>query len=393
VSATGAAQRKGQNALAWAQTVYSKQKAGTFRLNQCLKEMSLRNKEKNRLAKAVLASKPLGLKRQLRLTSEAAKLSSTVRMYPGVTTDPTKLIDEKLGFRRAVVAIIERNPVQLYNAIEEVHDFEMELAVSILSQAWRADDRDNLIGRKNGMVWPALQGVECGRERFNNTPFYETRSTVLVALAVKHDDPRMLDVMDKWTRTVEVPLELFVEEDAPKCLAHAIKRLKNDFQRVEDVRSFMEGYNQQQQQPPPPTKPIQQPPTSKRLSPPRPYGGESEHMRAYRAREAAESAARAEAERDARAKIEADRKERRVADSNPIMLNNGVNHPPQKTKNLVDCPLDAHARAKHVAQKAAAVEEVFVHASKLKLAEEVRVAAAEAKLSLIRIGREIGGGF
>ena len=353
--------------------------------------MSLRNKEKNRLAKAALASKPLGLKRQLHLTSEAAKLSSTVRVYPGVTTDPTKLIDEKLGFRRAVVAIIERNPVQLYNAIEEVHDFEMELAVSILSQAWRADDRDNLIGRKQGMVWPALQGVECGRERFNNTPFYETRSNVLVALALKHDDPRMLDVLDKWTRMVEVPLELFVAEDAPKCLAHALKRLKNDFQRVEDVRSFMECYNQQQQ-PPPPTKPTQ-PPTSKRLSPPQPDGGESDHMRAYRAREAAESAAHAEAERNARAKIEADRKERRVTASKPTRLNKGVDPPPQKTKNLVEGPLDAHARAKHVAQKAAAVEEAFVHASKLKAAEDARVAAAEAKLSLIRIGREIGGGF
>jgi len=46
VSATGAAQRKGQNALTLAQTVYSKQKADTFRLNQCLKAFEVQSTER-----------------------------------------------------------------------------------------------------------------------------------------------------------------------------------------------------------------------------------------------------------------------------------------------------------------------------------------------------------
>ena len=324
--------------------------------------------------------------------SISSKTIGAIRVYPVATTDAKKLVDGKVGFRRMIKAILERNQSDLYYSAEQVHDFEMELAVRILAQAWRADELDNLIGRKNGMMWPLLHGVEGGRVRFNNTPYYETRSYILVALAVRNDDPRVIDLMDKWIPgKVDVPIDVFMKEDAPNCMFHALKRLQTIQNRVEDVHTFME---MRKQQPPPPTKPMQQqqpPPTSKWLSPLQPDGGDSEHMRAYRAREAVESAARAEAERDARAKIDADRKQRRVTASKPTRLDKGVNPPPQKTKNLVDGPLDAHDRAKQVTKKAAAVEEAFAHTSRLKAAEDARVAAAEAKLSLIRIGREIGG--
>jgi len=291
----------------------------------------------------------------------------------------------------AVAAIIQNEPQKLRNLIESQTEITMELALAIGTHAWRADIRSKQVGASKGFMWAFIGGLL--NSPINFGVMKERRDGIVIfmgALAAKHDEPLILEMFYRWEPLVLFPNDFFVREPAHRCLKHTLKRAADKLERVEANQKLVENLRHPETTATAPPVTPTQPPTSKRLSPPRPGGGESEHMRAYRAREVAESAARAEAERDARAKIEADRKERRVTASKPTRLNNGVN-PPQKTKNLVDGPLDAHARAKQVTKKAAAVESTFVHASKLKLAEEARVAAAEAKLSLIRIGREIGG--
>ena len=342
-----------------------------------------------------------------KIVYEQAKYITMLWRYPSTQE---LCISEKSILAVGVKAIIQNEVYQLYSLIrQQKKEMTMGLSLAIGTHAWRADTRANQVGKKHSLLRAVYTGyifsdLDHGRASRANCVF-----VYMGMLAAKHDEPLILDVILQWDPNRSFPITFFAESmelfpieffehpgqpfSAPRCLEHTLKRNANVIERVEANRQLIENIRQPKTTPTAPPATPTQPPNSKRLSPPQPDGGESEHMRAYLAREAAESAARAEAERDARAKIEADRKERRVTASKPTRLNKGVNPPPQKTKNLVEGPLDAHARAKHVAQKAAAVEEAFVHASKLKAAEDARVAAAEEKLSLIRIGREIGGGF
>lgn len=87
--------------------------------------------------------------------------------------------------------------------------------------------------------------------------------------------------------------------------------------------------------------------------------------------------------------IQKQRAERASAPEKPY----SVVGPSHKSKDApaVCEPLDALARAKRELEKITGIESAARHAAELKVAEEERIAAEEAKRELRRLGKEIGG--
>ena len=307
------------------------------------------------------------------------------------------MADPREAFRAAVQAILQKDAGLLCVALTYVF-MPIEMVLSIGIQSWRADVKANQIGvrmHSGGLLSAVFMGIFKAQQRSGTLDQGDNAVLFMAALAAKHDDVQILDVLFEWDPgfgigpphavTDETTAMFFVHMTAPLCSEYMLNRKNKKAARVQANRELLENLRQ----PRAATAAVRgmigsNMPTNKHEP-----DGETEHARKVRERDAAESKMFDERERELRAKIVAERTARANATPRPYTASG----PSRKANTPVgmEAPPDAQARAKQETKKAAALENAARHAVELQLAEAARVAAEEVKLEQRRIGRAIGG--
>jgi len=307
------------------------------------------------------------------------------------------MADPREAFRAAVQAILQKDADLLCEAVKSA-SIPIEMTLSIGIQSWRADVKANQLGARmhaGGLLSAVFMGIFETQQRSGTLDQGDNAVMFMAALAAKHDDVQILDVLFEWEPgfglgppnavTDETTAKFFVDMTAPVCSEYMLNRKTKKAARVQANRELLENIRQ----PRAATAAVRgmigsNMPTNEHES-----DGETEHARKVRERDAAESKMCDERERELRAKIVAERTARANATPRPFTAP-GPSHK-AKTSAGVDAPPDARTQAKQETKKGVGLENAKRHAMELKLAEEARIAAEEVKLEQRRIGRAIGG--
>lgn len=153
------------------------------------------------------------------------------------TDKPLKMVKASDALRACVKAIFEEDATALLKAVESTQ-LPVEMAMNVAAQAWRKDVGRNKIGDKlceGGLLSAVYVGVMHAQEAACIDTRADNANTLLVSLAVKEDDPRLVDLLIDWDphfrmgpsdskATVDTTAQFFLDLDAPKCAARLLER-------------------------------------------------------------------------------------------------------------------------------------------------------------------------
>eukprot|EP00966_Prymnesium_polylepis_P030487 709160-Prymnesium_polylepis.1 len=149
-----------------------------------------------------------------------------------------KMANESDALRACVKAIFEEDAAALLKAVESTQ-LPLEMAMNVAAQAWRKDVGRNKIGDKlveGGLLSAVYVGLKHAQQATCIDPTSADNATTLLAsLAVKEDDPRLVDVLIDWDphfrmgpagskATVDTTAQFFLDFDAPTCAARLLEK-------------------------------------------------------------------------------------------------------------------------------------------------------------------------
>ena len=148
-----------------------------------------------------------------------------------------KMANESDALRACVKAIFEEDAAALLKAVESTQ-LPLEMAMNVAAQAWRKDVGRNKIGDKlceGGLLSAVYVGVMHAQQAACIDTRADNATTLLASLAVKEDDPRIVDVLIDWDphfrmgppdskATVDTTAQFFLDLEAPTCAARLLER-------------------------------------------------------------------------------------------------------------------------------------------------------------------------
>jgi hypothetical protein len=151
--------------------------------------------------------------------------------------DAAQMATPSDALQACVKAIVEEDATALLKAVESTQ-LPVEVAMNVATQAWRKDVGRNKIGDKHcegGLLSAVYIGVMLAQEAACVDTRGDNATTLLASLAVKEDDPRLVDVLLDWDpdfrmgpsdakATVDTTAQFFLDLKAPTCAARLLER-------------------------------------------------------------------------------------------------------------------------------------------------------------------------